>query len=94
MQVLGDRAVDLLRGAGAAVDRETRTVRLDPGQVEELVALAPSLFTLRARNPERDVAFGGGEPRVLRGRRAGLRDRTSTAADGPATSPTSAITCA
>ena len=59
MQVLGDRAVDLLRGAGAAVDRETRTVRMDPGQVEELVALAPSLFTLRARNPERDVVFGG-----------------------------------
>ena len=58
MQVLGDRAVDLLRGAGAAVDRETRTVRMDPGQVEELIALAPSLFTLRARNPERDVVFG------------------------------------
>ena len=59
MQVLGDRALDLLRGAGAAVDRETRTVRMDPGQVEELVALAPSLFTVHARDPERDVIFGG-----------------------------------
>jgi len=59
MQVLGDRALDLLRRAGAAVDVETRTVRVDPTWVEELVALAPSEFTLHARNPERDVVFGG-----------------------------------
>ncbi|HET8785448.1 MAG TPA: trimethylamine methyltransferase family protein [Candidatus Limnocylindrales bacterium] len=59
MQVLGDPALDLLAGAGASVDRSTRTVRLDPGQLEELVKLAPSQFTLHARNPERDVVFGG-----------------------------------
>jgi trimethylamine--corrinoid protein Co-methyltransferase len=59
MQVLGDRALDALRGAGAAVDSDTRTVTMDPAQVEQLVALAPSEFTLRARNPERDIVFGG-----------------------------------
>ncbi|HEX7347043.1 MAG TPA: trimethylamine methyltransferase family protein, partial [Candidatus Limnocylindrales bacterium] len=59
MQVLGDRALDLLAGAGASVDHSTRTVRLDPGQLAELVALAPSQFTVHARNPERDVVFGG-----------------------------------
>ena len=59
MQVLGDRALDELAGAGASVDRDSRTVRLDPSQVEELVALAPREFQLHARNPERDVVFGG-----------------------------------
>ncbi|HSL76261.1 MAG TPA: trimethylamine methyltransferase family protein [Candidatus Limnocylindrales bacterium] len=59
MQVLGDRAIDLLAGAGAFVDRATRTVRLDPPQLDELVALAPHEFSLHARNPDRDVVFGG-----------------------------------
>jgi trimethylamine---corrinoid protein Co-methyltransferase len=59
MELLGDRALDLLAGAGASVDRSSRRVQLDPGQVEELVALAPSSFTLHARNPARDVELGG-----------------------------------
>jgi trimethylamine--corrinoid protein Co-methyltransferase len=58
VEVLGDRAIDLLAGAGAVVDRSTRNVRLDPAQVEELVALAPSSFTLHARNPARNITFG------------------------------------
>jgi trimethylamine--corrinoid protein Co-methyltransferase len=59
MEVLGDRALDLLVAAGARVDRASRNVRMDPGQVEALVALAPAEFRLHARNPERDVVFGG-----------------------------------
>ena len=59
VQVLGDRAIDALAAAGAIVDRDTRNVRLDPAQVEELVAHAPHEFELHARNPERDIAFGG-----------------------------------
>ena len=59
LEVLGDRALDAFARAGARVDRLTRNVRLDPAQVEELVALAPSEFRLHARNPERDVVFGG-----------------------------------
>jgi trimethylamine--corrinoid protein Co-methyltransferase len=59
MEVLGARALDALAMAGAQVDRSTRMVRLDPAQVESLVALAPSEFRLHARNPERDVLFGG-----------------------------------
>jgi trimethylamine---corrinoid protein Co-methyltransferase len=58
VEVLGDRAIDLLAQAGAGVDRSTRNVRFDPGQVEELIALAPSRFTLHARNPARNVVFG------------------------------------
>lgn len=84
LEVLGDRALDLFaRTPGATVDRVSRTVRLDGGLVEELVALAPSRFTLHARNPERDVVLGGsdvvfcavGGPAFVtdldRGRRAG-----------------------
>jgi trimethylamine--corrinoid protein Co-methyltransferase len=59
MEVLGARALDALAGAGARVDRATRMVRLDPGQMESLVALVPREFRLHARNPERDVVFGG-----------------------------------
>jgi trimethylamine---corrinoid protein Co-methyltransferase len=59
MEVLGERALDALAAAGARVDRSTRMVRLEPGMVESLVALAPHEFRLHARNPERDVLFGG-----------------------------------
>jgi len=54
LEVLGAGALDQFAADGASVDRATRTVRLDPARVEELVALAPSTFTLHARNPERD----------------------------------------
>ena len=59
VEVLGDRAIDVLARAGASVDRERRNVRLDDGLVEELVAHAPAEFTLHARNPDRDVTLGG-----------------------------------
>ena len=83
MEVLGGRALDALAAAGATVDRTTRNVRLDPSQVEALIASAPSEFRLYARNPERNVVFGGanlvfgavGGPAFVsdldRGRRAG-----------------------
>jgi trimethylamine--corrinoid protein Co-methyltransferase len=59
LEVLGDRALDAMAAAGAAVDRATRMVRMEPGLVESLVALAPHEFSLHARNPDRDVVFGG-----------------------------------
>jgi trimethylamine--corrinoid protein Co-methyltransferase len=59
VEVLGPAAVDILARVGATVDRERRVVRLDDGLVEELIARAPSEFTLHARNPERDLRFGG-----------------------------------
>jgi trimethylamine--corrinoid protein Co-methyltransferase len=83
VEVLGDRAIDLLVRAGATVDRANRRVRLDPDLVESLVASAPPEFTLHARNPERNVVIGGrslifssvGGPAFVsdldRGRRAG-----------------------
>jgi len=58
-EVLGDRVLDAFTGAGARVDRLERRVRLYPAQTVELIRTAPGTFTLHARNPERDVVFGG-----------------------------------
>ncbi len=59
MEVLGDRAIDAFAGAGAGVDRLERRVRLDPAHLEALISTTPSTFTLHARNPDRDLSFGG-----------------------------------
>lgn len=83
MEVLGDGPLDRFARAGARVDRLARRVRLDPEHTEALVALAPSTFTVHARNPERWLEFGAdhlvfgavGGPAFVsdldRGRRAG-----------------------
>ena len=83
VECLGDRVLDAFADAGASVDRGTRRVRLDPAQTEALIATAPATFRLHARNPERDLEFGGtnlvfssvGGPAFVsdldRGRRAG-----------------------
>ncbi|MFL5650709.1 MAG: trimethylamine methyltransferase family protein, partial [Chloroflexota bacterium] len=83
VEVLGDRALDAFARAGATVDRSNRRVRLDPDQTIELITTAPTTFELHARNPERDLTFGGanlvfgavGGPAFVtdldRGRRAG-----------------------
>ena len=57
MQVLDDRARSRFAAAGCTVDDVI--VRFDPELVEASVAQAPSTFTLRARNAERDLVVGG-----------------------------------
>ena len=57
MRFLEPTSRDLLRRAGATVDDQI--VRFDPDLVREKVALAPREFTLRARNPDHDLRFGG-----------------------------------
>ena len=89
MEVLGDRALDALARAGATVDRATRRVRLDPGQVEELVALGaerPSRCTRGTRSATSCWAARTSCSARSAGRRSSA---TSIAAGGPATSPTS-----
>ena len=64
MEVLGAGALDVFARAGARVEREDGArgpagrVRLDPGQVEELIAWAPPRFSLRARDPRKSLVFG------------------------------------
>ncbi len=52
-------ALDLWAKAGAKVDHAQQLVRFDRGLILDLVAKAPSQFTWRARNPERDRIIGG-----------------------------------
>ena len=59
IEFLSATALARLKAAGAEVDDDTRTARFDRGLVAELVAKAPSEFTLTPRNPERAVTFGG-----------------------------------
>jgi trimethylamine---corrinoid protein Co-methyltransferase len=51
------RALDLFREAGQTV--EDGTVRFEPGFLRAQAALAPAEFSLRARNPQRDLVVGG-----------------------------------
>lgn len=59
MRFLEPASRDLLRREGCDVDDDEKMVRFDPGMVREKVALAPSEFTLRARNPAHDLTIGG-----------------------------------
>jgi trimethylamine--corrinoid protein Co-methyltransferase len=59
LEFLHDGTLDRLAQAGATVDRATRRVRFDRAMVMELVAKAPSEFTLIPRNAERAVTIGG-----------------------------------
>ena len=82
IELMSPRACDVLERVGAEVDRATMTVRMDRNLVTELVAKAPSAFTLTPRNAARAVHIGGdsvvttlvaGPPTVhdrVRGRRA------------------------
>jgi trimethylamine---corrinoid protein Co-methyltransferase len=59
-EVLDERARTLLADAGQKVE-DTR-VRWDRAFVEEMVAKAPSSFTLHGRHPDRTVTIGDGRP--------------------------------
>ena len=86
MKVLGSDARRRLAAAGAQVNDDDRMVRCDPGMVVEFMALAPSSFTLEARNPAKSITIGGNHvnfgpvngPSFVtdldRGRRAGTFD--------------------
>jgi trimethylamine--corrinoid protein Co-methyltransferase len=59
MRVLHAGARQLFGGSGATVDEESMMVRFGRDMIAHHVAMAPSQFTLRARNPERDLIVGG-----------------------------------
>ncbi|MCU1358789.1 MAG: methyltransferase [Ilumatobacteraceae bacterium] len=57
MRVLAPEARAIFAAAGCAVD--DLMVRFDPELIDAMVALTPSQFTLRARNPARSLIIGG-----------------------------------
>jgi trimethylamine--corrinoid protein Co-methyltransferase len=50
-------ALELFRQAGANIDGEL--LRFDPGHVRALCQTAPGTYTMHARNPARNIEFGG-----------------------------------
>ena len=59
MRFLEPGSRDLMQKVGANVDDDSLMVRFDRGLVKEKIALAPSEFSLRARNPEHNLTLGG-----------------------------------
>jgi trimethylamine--corrinoid protein Co-methyltransferase len=59
LEFLDDETLDIWNAAGALVDRDTRRVRIDASLVEGALKTVPASFTLRARNPDRNVTLGG-----------------------------------
>ncbi len=60
-------ALSILEKAGAKVDHKAQHVWIDRGLVMDLVDLAPEQFTLKARNPDRDMILGGNHINFLPG---------------------------
>ncbi len=59
IEFLNAEARDLLKQAGVDVPTGSDRIRLDRGLVAECIEKAPSEFTIHARNPERNLRFGG-----------------------------------
>ena len=59
LEFLLPEARDLLRQAGAEVDEASMRVKMDRTLVEDLLAKAPSQFTLHAKNPACNLTIGG-----------------------------------
>ena len=59
IRVMSKRVMSLFEKAGATVDRESQTIRIDETLVMEALKTAPSSFTLTSRNPEKQRHVGG-----------------------------------
>lgn len=59
MDVILPEARERMKAAGADVTAGTDRVRFDRGLIMDMIATAPSSFTMHARNPARNVAIGG-----------------------------------
>ncbi len=59
IRVMSEKVMDLFAAAGAIVDRESNTIRIDESIVAEALRNVPSSFTLTSRNPEKQVHLGG-----------------------------------
>ncbi len=59
IRVMSEKAMALFERAGAIVDRENLTIRIDETIVAAALATTPSAFTLSSRNPEKRLTIGG-----------------------------------
>jgi trimethylamine--corrinoid protein Co-methyltransferase len=58
--VESEEALDVLADGGCRVDRETKTVRIPPHIVEDVIRWSPKSIRLCGRTPENDVLLEGG----------------------------------
>lgn len=59
IRVESEKALTVLKEAGADVNFDTQMVRFDSELVESVLPLCPSHFTVRARDPKKELTFGG-----------------------------------
>ena len=59
IRVMGENVMDLFEAAGAIVDRDSKTIRMDESIVAEALKTVPREFTLRARNEAKRITLGG-----------------------------------
>ncbi|MBY6058256.1 trimethylamine methyltransferase family protein [Leisingera daeponensis] len=59
IRVMGENVMDLFEAAGAIVDRETKTIRIDESIVAAALETVPFEFTLTARNRAKQITLGG-----------------------------------
>ncbi len=83
IRVMSSRVMDIFAAAGAIVDRDTMTIRIDESIVMAAIGHAPPSFPLTSRNPAKRLVIGGnslcfglvaGPPNVhdrIAGRRSG-----------------------
>ena len=86
IRVMGDNVLNIFECAGAIIDRDTKTIRMDETIVTEALKTVPSEFTLTSRNRAKQITLGGnhvnfglvaGPPNVhdcINGRRPGNYD--------------------
>ena len=59
MKILASSAREVFAKAGFDVDEASEIVKFDQQGLEALVAKAPAHFELTARNPQKNIRFGG-----------------------------------
>ena len=89
IRVMSATVMDLFEAAGALVDRDTMTIRIDASLVDAALATVPSRFHMVARNPAKRIDLGRDSDEFRPGCRTAQRPRHRSADDvRTATTPT------
>ena len=59
IRVMSETVMDLFERAGAIVDRDEMTIRIDESIVDKALETVPQSFDMVARNPEKRITMGG-----------------------------------
>jgi len=59
IRVMGDNVLQLFAKAGAIIDKDSKTIRIDESIVNEALRTVPREFTLTARTPAKRITMGG-----------------------------------